>query len=381
MTILLVDDNSVNLFVIEKILNNAGYNDCVKLASAMELFDYLHLGDDTLSGGTVDLILLDIMTPEIDGIEACRRIKQDDRFKDIPIIFVTALEDKSKLAEALDIGGADYITKPINKTELLARMRVALRLKSELDWHKQHEKKIQYELDLATHVQRSLLSPPLAKENLQIEVTYMPSSNLAGDMYYWHKISEHRYAVILLDMMGHGISASLVCMFISSVLREAVKLLVEPELVIQELNRYMAILQDGKQNMPYYFTAIYLVIDTETNTVEYANAGHPAGYALVDNSELVPLAKGSYAVGFFDEIKVSKQTLHYTSDLQIILFTDGLLEAMGPCEIESEKQIRSLSSSKWTDFQSTVEQLISKDQPEDQPDDICILMLQATTAK
>ena len=378
MTILLVDDNSVNLFVIEKILNNAGYNDCVKLASAMELFDYLHLEDDKLSGGTVDLILLDIMMPEIDGIEACRRIKQDDRFKDIPIIFVTALEDKSKLAEALDIGGVDYITKPINKTELLARMRVALRLKSELDWHKQHEKKIQYELDLATHVQRSLLSPPLAKENLQIEVTYMPSSNLAGDMYYWHKISEHRYAVILLDMMGHGISASLVCMFISSVLREAVKQLVEPELVIQELNRYMAILQDGKQNMPYYFTAIYLVIDTETNTVEYVNAGHPAGYALVDNSELVPLTKGSYAVGFFDEITVNKQTLHYTSDLQIILFTDGLLEAMGPCEIESEKQIRSLSSSKWTDFQAIVEQLISKNQLEDQPDDICILMLQAT---
>ena len=378
MTILLVDDNSVNLFVIEKILNNAGYNDCVKLASAMELFDYLHLEDDKLSGGTVDLILLDIMMPEIDGIEACRRIKQDDRFKDIPIIFVTALEDKSKLAEALDIGGVDYITKPINKTELLARMRVALRLKSELDWHKQHEKKIQYELDLATHVQRSLLSPPLAKENLQIEVTYMPSSNLAGDMYYWHKISEHRYAVILLDMMGHGISASLVCMFISSVLREAVKQLVEPELVIQELNRYMAILQDGKQNMPYYFTAIYLVIDTENNTVEYVNAGHPAGYALVDNSELVPLTKGSYAVGFFDEINVNKQTLHYTSDLQIILFTDGLLEAMGPCEIESEKQIRSLSSSKWTDFQAIVEQLISKDQQEDQPDDICILMLQAT---
>lgn len=378
MTILLVDDNSVNLFVIEKILNNAGYNDCVKLASAMELFNYLHLEDDTLSGGTVDLILLDIMMPEIDGIEACRRIKQDERFKDIPIIFVTALEDKSKLAEALDIGGADYITKPINKTELLARMRVALRLKSELDWHKQHEKKIQYELDLATHVQRSLLSPPLAKENLQIEVTYMPSSNLAGDMYYWHKISEHRYAVILLDMMGHGISASLVCMFISSVLREAVKQLVEPELVIQELNRYMAILQDGKQDMPYYFTAIYLVIDTEANTVEYVNAGHPAGYALVDNSELIPLSKGCHAVGFFDEINVSKQTLHYTSDLQIILFTDGLLEAMGADEIESEKTIRSLSNVKWSDFQGTVEQLISNDQQEDQPDDICILMLQAT---
>ncbi len=203
------------------------------------------------------------MMPEIDGIEACKRIKKNERFKDIQIIFVTALEDKNKLAEALDIGGVDYITKPINKTELLARIRVALRLKAELDWHTQQEKKIQYELDLATHVQRSLLSPPLNENNIQIAVSYLPSSNLAGDMYYWHKINDHRYAVILLDMMGHGISAALVCMFISSVLREAVKQLIEPELVIKELNRYMTLLRNGKEDNLYYFTAIYLVMDTE----------------------------------------------------------------------------------------------------------------------
>ncbi|WP_420910188.1 PP2C family protein-serine/threonine phosphatase, partial [Lysinibacillus fusiformis] len=85
------------------------------------------------------------------------------------------------------------------------RMRVALGLKAELDWHTQHDKKIQYELDLATHVQRSLLSPPLNEKDIRIEVSYLPSSNLAGDMYYWYKIDDHRYAIILLDMMGHGI--------------------------------------------------------------------------------------------------------------------------------------------------------------------------------
>ncbi|WP_320940145.1 response regulator, partial [Lysinibacillus capsici] len=124
MTILLVDDNQVNLFVIEKILKNAGYDNCVSLSSAYELFDYLQLVAPNPTGNSVDLILLDIMMPEVDGIEACKRIKQNERLKDIQIIFVTALEDKNKLAEALDIGGVDYITKPINKTELLARMRV-----------------------------------------------------------------------------------------------------------------------------------------------------------------------------------------------------------------------------------------------------------------
>ncbi|WP_341301012.1 fused response regulator/phosphatase [Lysinibacillus sp. FSL H8-0500] len=373
MTILLVDDNPVNLFVIEKILKSAGYTNCVSLASAYELFDYLHLD----AQNTVDLILLDIMMPEIDGIEACKRIQQNERLKDIPIIFVTALEDKSKLAEALDIGGVDYITKPINKTELLARIRVALRLKTELDWHKQHEKKITYELDLATHVQRSLLSPPLDEKGIRIEVSYLPCSNLAGDMYYWHKIDDHRYAIILLDMMGHGISAALVCMFISSVLREAVKQLNDPELVIKDLNRYMTLLQDGKDNNLYYFTAIYLVIDTKEKTVEYINAGHPAGYALIDEKTCIPLNQGSCAVGFFDEINVTKQFIQYEQDIQIVLFTDGVLEAMGPCEIEAEQHLQALTSSKWNYSQNLIDNLLPTDKQRNQPDDMCVLMIQA----
>ncbi len=377
MTILLVDDNQVNLFVIEKILKNAGYDNCVSLASAYELFDYLQLDVKNPTGNSVDLILLDIMMPEIDGIEACKRIKQSERFKDIQIIFVTALEDKNKLAEALDIGGVDYITKPINKIELLARIRVALRLKAELDWHTQQEKKIQYELDLATHVQRNLLSPPLNENNIQIAVSYLPSSNLAGDMYYWHKINDHRYAVILLDMMGHGISAALVCMFISSVLREAVKQLIEPELVIKELNRYMTLLRNGNEDNLYYFTAIYLVIDTEQKTVEYVNAGHPSGYALIDEKTLVPLNQGSCAVGFFDEIEVKTQRIQYEQDIQIILFTDGVLEAMGPCEIESDKHLQTLTSTKWDYTQCLIDHLLSKEKQDNQPDDMCVLMIQA----
>ena len=377
MTILLVDDNQVNLFVIEKVLKNAGYDNCVSLTSAYELFDYLQLDAPNPKGNSVDLILLDIMMPEIDGIEACKRIKQNKRLKDIQIIFVTALEDKNKLAEALDIGGVDYITKPINKTELLARIRVALRLKAELDWHTQQEKKIQYELDLATHVQRSLLSAPLNETNIQIEVSYLPSSNLAGDMYYWHKINDHRYAIILLDMMGHGIPAALVCMFISSVLREAVKQLEDPELVIKELNRYMTILRNGKDDNLFYFTAIYLVIDTEQKTIEYVNAGHPSGYALVDEKTLVHLNRGSCAVGFFDEIDVQKQIIQYNEDVQIILYTDGVLEAMGPCEMESEKQLQTLISTKWDHSLRLIDHLHPKEKQGNQADDMCVLIIQA----
>ncbi|MGN4806832.1 SpoIIE family protein phosphatase [Bacillus cereus group sp. MYBK108-2] len=380
MSILIVDDNPVNIFVIEKILKQAGYQDLVSLNSAQELFEYIQFGEDSSRYNEIDLILLDIMMPEIDGLEVCRRLQKEEKFKDIPIIFVTALEDANKLAEALDMGAMDYITKPINKVELLARMRVALRLKSELNWHKEQEENLRNELDLATQVQRNLLSSPLREDHIKIEASYLPSFKLAGDMYYWYKIDENRYGIILLDVMGHGVSASLVCMFISSVLRETIKCLIDPELVIKELNKYMTLLHNENDNIPYYFTAIYLVVNTEDRTVEYINAGHPSGYVLVDETNVVELDRGSCAVGFFDEIKVKKTVIPFEKNAQILLFTDGVLEAIANDEFESEEKLRTFTERKWGDLEGEIEGFYKEEQKKAQSDDMCLIMIQ-TNAK
>ena len=380
MSILIVDDNPVNIFVIKKILKQAGYQDLVSLNSAQELFEYIHFGKDSSRHNEIDLILLDIMMPEIDGLEVCRRLQKEEKFKDIPIIFVTALEDANKLAEALDMGAMDYITKPINKVELLARMRVALRLKSELNWHKEQEENLRNELDLATQVQRNLLSSPLREDHIKIEASYLPSFKLAGDMYYWYKIDENRYGIILLDVMGHGVSASLVCMFISSVLRETIKCLIDPELVIKELNKYMTLLHNENDNIPYYFTAIYLVVNTEDRTVEYVNAGHPSGYVLVDETNVVELDRGSCAVGFFDEIKVKKTVIPFEKNAQILLFTDGVLEAIANDEFESEEKLRTFTERKWGDLEGEIEGFYKEEQKKAQSDDMCLIMIQ-TNAK
>ncbi|HHY0836717.1 fused response regulator/phosphatase [Bacillus thuringiensis] len=380
MSILIVDDNPVNIFVIEKILKQAGYHDLVSLNSAQELFEYIQFGKDSSMHNEIDLILLDIMMPEIDGLEVCRRLQKEEKFKDIPIIFVTALEDANKLAEALDMGAMDYITKPINKVELLARMRVALRLKSELNWHKEQEENLRNELDLATQVQRNLLSSPLREDHIKIEASYLPSFKLAGDMYYWYKIDENRYGIILLDVMGHGVSASLVCMFISSVLRETIKCLIDPELVIKELNKYMTLLHNENDNIPYYFTAIYLVVNTEDRTVEYVNAGHPSGYVLVDETNVVELDRGSCAVGFFDEIKVKKTVIPFEKNAQILLFTDGVLEAIANDEFEAEEKLRTFTERKWGDLEEEIEGFYKEEQKKAQSDDMCLIMIQ-TNAK
>ena len=380
MSILIGDDNPVNIFVIEKILKQAGYQDLVSLNSAQELFEYIQFGKDSSRHNEIDLILLDIMMPEIDGLEVCRRLQKEEKFKDIPIIFVTALEDANKLAEALDMGAMDYITKPINKVELLARMRVALRLKSELNWHKEQEENLRNELDLATQVQRNLLSSPLREEHIKIEASYLPSFKLAGDMYYWYKIDENRYGIILLDVMGHGVSASLVCMFISSVLRETIKCLIDPELVMKDLNKYMTLLHNENDNIPYYFTAIYLVVNTEDRTIEYVNAGHPSGYVLVDETNVVELNRGSCAVGFFDEIKVEKTVIPFEKNAQIVLFTDGVLEAIANDEFEAEEKLRTFTERKWGELEEEIEGFYKEEQKEAQSDDMCLIMIQ-TNAK
>lgn len=379
MTILIVDDNQVNLFVIEKILKRAGYTDFLSLTSAVEMFEYLQVDSLKPKETSVDIILLDIMMPEIDGIEACRRLQNIPHLKDIPVIFVTALEDSNKVAEALDVGGIDYIMKPINKIDLLARIRVGLRLKYEKDWHKMQDEKIRNELDLSMQVQSSLLSEPIHNDHLTIKASYLPANKLAGDMYYWHRIDENRYGIILLDMMGHGISASLVCMFISSVLRDAIRTHTDPVAVINEMNHWMSVLNKEDNQVHYYFTAIYMIIDTEQKTVEYVNAGHPPGFALMDDGKVASLSKGTCPVGFFTEMNIEKSIIHYEDRIQLLLFTDGVMEAIDRDGTEGLSQIQEAVSTSWFDIKETapIDFVMSPEMQQDQPDDMCVVVIQA----
>lgn len=130
MTIVIVDDTIFSLKVLKAFLMSAGYLDIIALRSAAELYQ---LVDGCLEQGTVDidLILMDIVMPEIDGIEACRNIKKREWLVDVPVIMVTATTETDGLPQAFSAGAMDYIKKPLERVELLARVRSALRLKYE----------------------------------------------------------------------------------------------------------------------------------------------------------------------------------------------------------------------------------------------------------
>lgn len=143
MSILIVDDSQDELLLLERILNNGGYKEIIIAMSAGEAFDILKLGDSSSADASVDLILMDVLMPEIDGIEACSRIKGDERLKDIPIVILTASSDVEKLHWAFSAGAVDFITKPYNKVELLARVRSVLSLKHEMDKRKTRERELE----------------------------------------------------------------------------------------------------------------------------------------------------------------------------------------------------------------------------------------------
>jgi phosphoserine phosphatase RsbU/P len=143
MRILIVDDNEDSRDLNEAALVSAGYQDVRSVASAWEAFKALDIGRVPRDAPPlVDIILLDIVMAEVDGIEACARIRNDQRYADIPILMVTSLEDVESLNNAFAAGATDYITKPINRVELVARVRAAHKLKIELERRQAREREL-----------------------------------------------------------------------------------------------------------------------------------------------------------------------------------------------------------------------------------------------
>lgn len=133
--ILLVDDLKQNLKLLTFILEEENYQTSFALS-----------GKDALERLNVlkpDLILLDLMMPDMNGLEVCEKIRSNSQYKDIPIIFLTASQEDHHLTEAYQVGASDYVTKPFKKPELLSRIATQLLIKNQAKYIKELEKKIE----------------------------------------------------------------------------------------------------------------------------------------------------------------------------------------------------------------------------------------------
>ncbi len=184
------------------------------------------------------------------------------------------------------------------------------------------------ELQLAKKIQEQSLTKALSTDNLQIESYYKASSGLSGDIYGFYKINEHQYGIILLDVMGHGISSALITMSLQSLFHRLISTGVAADMVMKELDSHLHTLFRSNESVWHYCTAIYLFIDTAEQTIEYINAGHPPMLYQDPDGNQQEIYASSPPIGTFKDMDFKTSTFSYNKGSRVFLYTDGVSEPL-----------------------------------------------------
>jgi len=184
------------------------------------------------------------------------------------------------------------------------------------------------ELELARKIQKLSLTEPIQHKRIHIESFYRASRELSGDSYGFYHIGDDRYGIILLDVMGHGISSALVTMSLHSLSQRVISKGFTPENVILELDNYLHTLFLNNEEDRHYCTAIYLEINTEQKVIHYINAGHPPGlWQEIDGIQL-GLHSTNPPIGTFEGIIFKSKRFTYSRGDRLLLYTDGVTEPL-----------------------------------------------------
>ena len=157
-----------------------------------------------------DLLLLDIVMPGIDGYEVCRRLRADPATREIPIMFLSSLEDVQDKARGFELGANDYLTKPFEILEVKARVRSLLKAKAYADAIRAAQER---DLAIAREIQMGILPSDLASPSrglgLDVHATIEPARHVGGDLFEVLRVSDDRLVVAVGDVCGKGIPAAL----------------------------------------------------------------------------------------------------------------------------------------------------------------------------
>jgi phosphoserine phosphatase RsbU/P len=142
VSILIVDDLEEQRELLALTLQLAGYRSLLFAHSAADALKQLGVGNSTPPSDRVDIVLMDILMPDMNGLEACRRIREEERLEHLPVIVVTAKTDAADLTPAYTAGATDYIRKPVIPAELIARVSMAMSLKEDFDNREEREREL-----------------------------------------------------------------------------------------------------------------------------------------------------------------------------------------------------------------------------------------------
>jgi sigma-B regulation protein RsbU (phosphoserine phosphatase) len=334
--LLLVDDNSTNLQVLYQTLETTG----CKLLVAKNGETALAIAQKAAP----DLILLDIMMPDIDGFEVCRRLKDNPDTANIPVIFLSALTDTKDKVQGLQLGAVDYVSKPFQPDEVIARVNTHLtihRLKREVE---QKKDELEDELKAASDVQRRLLPKKLPEiAGLKLASHYETSLYAGGDYYDIAKMEDNQWGFLVADAEGHSAPAAVMMAMTCALFRSYPKPPAEPGELLYFLNQHLCKVAD-----PSFVTALYIVYDAEHHRLKISRAGHPPPmiYRSAEKKAIEYKCGGVFPMGIdpYEQVPVTEAELQPGD--RILMYTDGITErfSMDGETYGEERLLRQLES-------------------------------------
>ena len=399
--VLVVDDTPANIQVLMETLK-----DDYRIVAAVNGERALQLA---ASDPPPDIILLDIMMPEMDGYEVCAKLKADAKTRDIPIIFITAMSDTQDEAKGLELGALDYITKPISPPVVLARVKSHLELKQvreilknqnvileqrvaertkevlalqqvEFDLRAAKEK-VENELNIAAQIQKSILPSSFPaypdRKEFELYAFMQPARYIGGDFYDFFFIDDNTLALVMADVSDKGVPAALFMMVSRTLINSLAVDNSSPSVVLEKANNIMC--QNNDSGM---FVTVFLAFyDVLNGNLTASNAGHSAGLIIDPGGASREWAHThGAALGFMEDLPYKEETMNLEAGQTLFLYADGVTEAMSPDnELFGLAQLREMLKRKH-DLEldklcTDIEASLSEFQQGQQFDDITMLAL------
>jgi sigma-B regulation protein RsbU (phosphoserine phosphatase) len=315
--ILLADDNPANLQMLFQVLQKRVGG---KLLVAKD-------GETALAiarKARPDLILLDIMMPGTDGYEVCRRLKADPATRSIPVIFLSALDETADKVKGLQLGAVDYVSKPFQAEEVIARVNTHLTIHRLSREAREQRDRLEHELKVVSELQRELLPERLpCLCGLKLAVHYDTSRYAGGDYYDIVELAEDRCGLLVADSEGHSAPATVMMAMTCALFRSCPNLHDRPERVLDFINTQLC-----KVNKKSFVTALYAVYDRGRRNLRVARAGHPLPilFRPAEGKARQLPCNGVFMLGFdlYDQIPVTEIRLEPGD--RVLLYTDGVPE-------------------------------------------------------
>ena len=324
--VLVVDDIEANRDVLSRRLKRQGYT----VATAGNGRQAL----ESLRAATFDLVLLDIMMPEMDGYEVLQRLKADEALRHIPVIMISALSELDSVVRCIELGAEDYLPKPFNPTLLKARIGACLEKKRARDRETQLFAELQarntemarwreaQEADLAvarTTQQGIVTAVPPQPDGWQVEALYAPLIQVGGDVYGWRQLDHEVWLFWVADATGHGIAAALLTSLVAHLFDHASSSSRTAHGILTRVNAEFFSAVRGHS----FMTACCAVIEGN-GRLTFAGAGHPPLFIRRCDGTAEALASRNTMMGIDPTMVVSETATTLASGDVALLYTDGL---------------------------------------------------------